>query len=135
MTNPSPTLHRTTWPGDHDVASWSRGRLAVIASRHPAAGSTVAVVDRQRVGQLDRTVDRRRRRPTNGGPTEARGSILLSTSAYEVWHVAWPVGTPIELSGTLDVQSFCVVEGALRLLDLADPDAPGRGTNRAPARC
>ena len=52
--------------------------------------------------------------------------ILLSTSAYQVWHVAWPAGTPVELSGTLDVQSFCVVEGALRVVDLSDPSAHGR---------
>jgi hypothetical protein len=66
----------------------------------------------------------------NAVPTEARGSILLTTSAYQVWHVAWPVGTPIELSDTLDVQSFCVVEGALRLLDRTAPDAPGQRYER-----
>ncbi len=67
-------------------------------------------------------MDRRRYRQKNGGPTEATGSILLSTSAYQVWHVAWPIGTPVELSGTLDVQSFCVVEGALRVVDLVGPE-------------
>ncbi len=123
MTLPSPTLNRSTWPGDHDIASWSR---SVSRSSHPAtqppdqpwlwsiasglASSAAPWIDD------DELVD----------PPEARGSILLATSAYEVWHVAWPVGSPIELTGTLDVQSFCVVEGALRLLDVADPDAPGR---------
>ncbi|HWM22831.1 MAG TPA: hypothetical protein VNO51_24270 [Ilumatobacteraceae bacterium] len=59
-------------------------------------------------------------------PTEATGTILLETSAYQVWHVAWPVGRPIELSDTLDVQSFCVVGGALRVLDRADEGSRGR---------
>jgi len=122
MTNHSHTLNRTTWPGDHDIATRSR---AASRSTHPAsqppdqpwlwsiasglASSTAPWTD----GDHDR-------------PTEARGAIVLSTSAYQVWHVAWPAGTPVELSGTLDVQSFCVVEGALRLVDLADPSAHGR---------
>ena len=40
--------------------------------------------------------------------------------------MSWPTGTPVEVSGTLDVQSFCVVEGALRVVDLSDPNSPGR---------
>ena len=124
MTNPSHTLNRTTWPGDHDIARRSR---AAARSAHPStqppdqpwlwsiasglASSTAPWTD----GESDE----------NGGPTEPRGAILLSTSAYEVWHVSWPTATPVEVSGTLDVQSFCVVEGALRLVDLSDPNSPG----------
>ncbi len=126
MTNPSQTLHRTTWPGDHDVPARLR---AASRSAHPASHppdqpwlwSIASGLASSTAPWNDGDNDQK-----NGGPTEATGSILLSTSAYQVWHVAWPIGTPVELSGTLDVQSFCVVEGALRVVDLADPSSPDR---------
>ena len=125
MTHPSHTLTRTTWPGDHDIASWSRtaSRASHPSSQPPdqpwlwSIASGLASSTAPWSGDED---------DANRDPAEARGTILLATSAYQVWHVAWPVGSPIELSDTLDVQSFCVVEGALRLLDRADPSAPGR---------
>ena len=124
-----PTLPRSTWPGDHDVASWSR--TAARAS-HPSTQPTdqpwlwsiASGLASSTAPWTDPDDDE------NGVLSEARGSILLATTAYEVWHVAWPVGIPIELSDTLDVQSFCVVEGALRLFDRADPDAPGQRFER-----
>jgi hypothetical protein len=126
MTNPSPTLTRSTWPGDHDIASsWSR---AASRPSHPAAPPS----DQPWLWSIASGLASSTPPWTDGSddPTEATGSILLATSAYQVWHVAWPVGTRIELSDTLDVQSFCVVEGTLRLLDRADPDAPGHRYER-----
>jgi hypothetical protein len=124
MTHPSRTLIRTTWPGDHDVASWSRtaSRASHPSSQLPdqpwlwSIASGLASSTPPWSGDEDDDAD----------PTAAKGTILLATSAYQVWHVAWPVGSPIELSDTLDVQSFCVVEGALRLIDRAAPNSPGR---------
>jgi hypothetical protein len=127
MTHPSPTLNRTTWPGDHDIATWSR-----VASRasHPSSQlpdqSWLWSIASGLASSTPPWSDEGTADGIGGGRREARGSIVLSTSAYQVWHVAWPEGTPVELPDTLDVQSFCVVEGALRVIDRSSPDSGAR---------
>jgi hypothetical protein len=121
MTHPAPPLDRTTWPGDHDIASWSRtaSRASHPSSPTPDQPWLLSIASGLASSTAPWTSD-------EGDPTEATGTILLETSAYQVWHVVWPIGRTIELSDTLDVQSFCVVAGALRVVDGADPRPRGR---------